>query len=314
MQEPFRVILLWFLFSLRSLGWLALILGLLILLFIGPQYLFGKPTDATVVGLEMRCSAKRCKDCKEQALRCAQIDNDSEAEYYSVSRIRYAKVRFQTLEGRQIETEAAFPKLALSGPVVVGQSIRLRYSPRRPAHVSSEKLPNGIPFAFLLMAGGVIFIVLNGYLRSQLQPPIRQTPKHNEPVSSGFADHANRDSSRESTLAARLTISAIMLVFFGGLALNTHYRFAQQFDIDPLIFMQWLVDLTLTSWLGNEWTVRALAFLAILAALLTARKSYGPRAKIALHGTASALQGKVYRPANREPTDKRPSGYNDRNN
>ncbi len=314
MPEPLRDILLWFLLSLRSLGWIALIVGLLILLFIGPQYLFGKPTDATVVGVEMKCSVKRCKDCKEQTLQCAQINKDSEDDYYSISRIRYAKVRFQTLDGRQIETEAAFPKLGLNSSVFAGQSIRLRYSPRRPMHVSSEKMPNGIPFGFQLMAGGVIFIVLNGYLRSWFQAPGRQSSKRDEPVSSGIADQLNQENSPESTLAARLTISAIMLAFFGGLALNTHYRFAQQFDIDPLIFMQWLVDLTLTSWLGNEWTVRALVFLAILAALLTARKSYGPRAGIALHGTASALQGKVYTPVRRELTDKKRSSHKDRNN
>jgi len=73
-----------------------------------------------LVGVDMRCTVKHCENCTTRVLPCRRIDQDPAGTFVLVYRTPYASVRFQTRDGRQIETEAAFPKLGLKEPVLAG--------------------------------------------------------------------------------------------------------------------------------------------------------------------------------------------------
>ena len=93
---------------------------------------------------------------------------------------------------------------------------------------------------------------------------------------------------------ARYKVAAIFLAFFGLLSANTFYRF----DVPsrPLHVLQNIVDLLLTSWMGNSIAAAALAMIGVLATALVLGRSYESNAELVLDSTKAALRGKVHRP------------------
>jgi hypothetical protein len=163
----------WLLGRIGTLGWIVLIAGSVPALLTGYDYFTGIPTNATVIGVEMRCTVKRCEDCKTQDLPCGRIDQGPAGTFVLVYRTPFAKLRFQTRDGRQIETEAAFPRLGLKEPILAGQSIHLRYRAGHPAYASSAKLSNGFQIGIQMMLCGIVLIVVNRYLRARIWKRIR---------------------------------------------------------------------------------------------------------------------------------------------
>jgi hypothetical protein len=97
---------------------------------------------------------------------------------------------------------------------------------------------------------------------------------------------------------ARLKVSLLMFAFFGFLAANTFFRF--DIKSKPMHLLQGMIDISMTSWLGNTMAGTVLAMLAVGIPMLTMRKSYEPKAQLTINSTNTALRGKVYRPSEAE--------------
>lgn len=140
----------------RSLGYILLFVGALPLGQTIYHQVYGVRAQAEVIGTDTVCRARRCKECRQRRIDCAQAQATRHM-LYSISKTQYATVFYSTREGRTRSARASFSMLNLKR-AAPGDRLPILYMQHNPKRIAGPAISVLVYIGAGLMALGLVLL------------------------------------------------------------------------------------------------------------------------------------------------------------
>ncbi|MEZ5855424.1 MAG: hypothetical protein R3D67_12055 [Hyphomicrobiaceae bacterium] len=144
--------------SIKRLGWLLLLAGLVPLGIQAFDHSTTERATAQVVGIENYCKPASCSTCRYRRSTCLTASG-SGTRTADLKQRRYVRLAFATREGRTIAARARFSLLELAEPKI-GEVMTIRYRTDHPTRVRPDNPKRLTMLGLLVAAVGLVILGL----------------------------------------------------------------------------------------------------------------------------------------------------------